>query len=64
VCAGVVGEKADDVQLVEILERVVFEISKFTAENEVKQLLLRGTIWHGCLSYGCPASVITQMNLS
>jgi hypothetical protein len=42
----------------------VFEVGQFTAENEMKQLLLRGTIWHGCLSYGCPASVITQMNLS
>ena len=41
----VIGKHADDFDLVEILERGVFEIGQFAADHEMKQLL-RGTIWH------------------
>ena len=46
---GVIGKHADDLDLVEVLERGVFEIGQFAADDEVKQLL-RGTIWHDDLS--------------
>ena len=49
----VVGIDADDLDLLEILERVVFEIDQLTADDEVKQLL-RGTIWHGGSSRKMP----------
>ena len=42
---SVVGEHADDVDLVKVLERDVFEIGQFAADDEVEQLRL-GTIWH------------------
>ena len=45
----VIGKHADDFDLVEILERGVFEIGQFAADDEMKQLLL-GTIWHDGLS--------------
>ena len=45
----VIGIYADDIDLVEILERDVFEIGQLAADDEVKQLL-RGTIWHDGLS--------------
>ena len=41
----VIGIDADDLDLIEILERVVFEIDQLAADDEVKQLL-RSTIWH------------------
>ena len=41
----VIGEHADDLDLVEILECRVFEIGQLAADNEMKQLRL-GTIWH------------------
>ena len=45
----VVGIYTDDVHLIEILERDVFEIGEFAADHEMKQLRL-GTIWHDDLS--------------
>jgi len=45
----VIGIYADDIDLVEILERDVFEIGQFATDDEMKQLL-RGTIWHDGLS--------------
>ena len=45
----IVGIDADDVDLVEVLERDVFEIGQLAADDEMKQLL-RGTIWHGSCS--------------
>ena len=45
----IIGVHADDIDLVEILEREVFEIGQLAADDEVKQLL-RGTIWHDGLS--------------
>ena len=42
---GVVGKHADDFDLVEVLERGVFEIDQLAADDEMKQLRL-GTIWH------------------
>ena len=47
--AGVIRVDADDVDLVEVLERDVFKVGQFTADDEVKQLL-RGAIWHDGLS--------------
>jgi hypothetical protein len=46
---GVIGKHADDLDLIEVLERIVFEIDQLAADDEVKQLL-GGTIWHGVLS--------------
>jgi hypothetical protein len=37
---------ADDLDLVQVLERVVLEIDELAADDEMEQLLLRGTIWH------------------
>ncbi len=39
----VIGEHADDLNLIEILERDVFEIGQLAADDEMKQLRL-GTI--------------------
>src|SRR5262249_27763990 len=53
----VVGIDADDVHLIEVLEDVVFEIGQLAADHEMKQLLLRGTVWHGgSFLTICPAS--------
>ena len=41
----VVGEHADDFDLVEVLERGVFEVGQLAADDEMEQLRL-GTIWH------------------
>ena len=49
VCGGVIGLHADDIDLVEVLERDVFEVGQLTSDDEMKQLL-RGTIWHAGLS--------------
>ena len=42
---GVVRIEADDLDLVEVLERVVLEILQLAADDEMEKLLL-GTIWH------------------
>jgi hypothetical protein len=42
VSGRVIGDQADNVNLAQIFERGVFEVGQFTAEDEMKQLLLRG----------------------
>ena len=41
----VIGKYADDLHLIEILERGVLKIGQFASDDEMEQLL-RGTIWH------------------
>jgi hypothetical protein len=45
VSGSVIGEHTDDFDLIEVLERGVFEIGQFAANDEMEQLRL-GTIWH------------------
>src|SRR5690242_21505666 len=43
----IVRKHADDIHLVEVLEGVVLEIGQLAADHEMKQLRLRGIVWHG-----------------
>src|SRR5205807_4871904 len=56
ISCGVIGKHADDIDLVEVLERRPPDVGQFASDDEVKQLL-RGTVWHGFFpNERCPAS--------
>jgi hypothetical protein len=47
---GVIRENADDVNLIEILERRAADVGQLAADDKMEQLLLRGVVWHDSLS--------------